>query len=72
MSASVSLPTAEQLMDGMARALKSHDFEAAVGLLRTLAVVDPASAKAICETIEALPAFRERTRRRRLRRHDAR
>ena len=47
-------------MDGMARALKAQDFEAAVALLRALAVVDPVSAETICETIEALPAFRVR------------
>lgn len=52
-----ALPTAEQLMDGIARALKAHDFEAAVALLHALAVVDPASAEIIYETIEALPAF---------------
>ncbi len=51
-----ALPTAEQLMDGIARALKALDFEAAVALLRVLAVVDPASAETICQAIEALPA----------------
>ena len=50
-----TLPTAEQLMDGIARALKAQDFEAVVALLHALAVVDPASAETICETIEALP-----------------
>ncbi len=49
-----ALPTPEQLMEGMARALKAQDFEAAVALLRILAVVDPRSAETICETIEAL------------------
>lgn len=50
-----ALPTAEQLMEGMACALKAQDFEAAVALLRILEVVDPVSAETICETIEALP-----------------
>ena len=54
MTVNVSLPTPEQFMDGIARALKARDFPAAVALLRALAVVDPASAEVICEEIEAL------------------
>ncbi len=49
-----ALPTSEQLMEGIARALKARDFPAAVALLHVLAVVDPASAETICEAIEAL------------------
>jgi hypothetical protein len=48
--------TAEHVMGGIAKAVKAHDFEAAITLLRLLAVKDPHQAERVYEAIAAVLA----------------
>jgi len=45
------LPTADEITDGIARAIAKRDFEAVDGLLRLLAVVDRYCAQDVLDTI---------------------
>ena len=46
----------EQVMDGIAKAVKAHDFEAVNVLLRVLAVKDPHQAEVVYESMLAMLA----------------
>lgn len=50
------LLTPEQVMGGIAKALKAHDFEAVITLLRVLAVKDPHQAGIVYEAMAAVLA----------------
>lgn len=45
--------TSEQLLDGIAKALKARDFPAVAALLKMLAVKDPAAAETVYDVITA-------------------
>ena len=46
--------TSEQYLDAIGVALRAHDMPAVVALLHGLAVVDPASARLILDTVEVM------------------
>ena len=48
--------TAEQVVEGIAKAVKAHDFEAVNVLLRVLAVKDPHQAEVVYESMLAMLA----------------
>jgi hypothetical protein len=45
-------PEAEILTDGIAAAMKAHDFSMVVSQLKTLAVIDPEQARAVWDVIQ--------------------
>lgn len=44
--------TPDQLIDGIARAIKATDWDGVTGLLRRLAVIAPDRAQAVLDTID--------------------
>lgn len=52
--------TSEQILEGIARAISERNFDAAIAMVRLLAVQDPAAAQAIADTVTlaASGAFR--------------
>jgi hypothetical protein len=46
------MPTAGELTEGIARALKARDMPAVVALLKWLAVIDPVQAQLVYDTIK--------------------
>jgi hypothetical protein len=50
----------ETLLTGIAKAIEAHDFEAAVALIRLLAVRDPHTAELVHESIRAVLESRRR------------
>jgi hypothetical protein len=45
--------TTDQLMDGVASAIKARNFAAAKGILMILALQDPHEAERLCEVLQA-------------------
>jgi hypothetical protein len=48
---------ADRLTEGIANAIRAHDFDAVAGLLKVLAITDPHRAQAVYDTLELGLAF---------------